>query len=56
MFGCVDWAPSDLITSFLLAGAAQNARRRAQVAAIMAAGGAGGLSTSGRKSPGPLPL
>ena len=41
LFGCVDWAPSDLITAFLLAGAAQSARRRVQVSAIMAAGGPG---------------
>ena len=52
VFGCVDWAPSDLVTSFLLAGAAQTARRRAQVIAIMAAGGAGSVPSVGRKSQG----
>ena len=55
LFGCVDWAPSDLITAFLLAGAAQSARRRVQVAAIMAAGGPGSAPSSERKASGPLP-
>ena len=55
LFGCVDWAPSDLITAFLLAGAAQSARRRVQVAAIMAAGGSGSAPSSERKPTGPPP-
>ena len=54
LFGCVDWAPSDLITAFLLAGAAQSARRRVQVAAIMAAGGPGTAPSSDRKASGLL--
>ena len=52
VFGCVDWAPSDLVTSFLLAGAAQTARRRSQVIALMAAGGAGSVPSVGRRSQG----
>jgi hypothetical protein len=52
VFGCVDWAPSDLVTSFLLAGAAQTARRRSQVIALMAVGGAGSVPSVGRKSQG----
>lgn len=39
LFGCVDWAPSDLIATFLLAGAAQTCRRRSKVELIAAAGG-----------------
>ncbi len=39
LFGCVDWAPSDLIATFLLAGAAQTCRRRSKVEIIAAAGG-----------------
>lgn len=39
LFGCVDWAPSDLIATFLLAGAAQTCRRRSRVEIIAAAGG-----------------
>ncbi|CAK0786854.1 hypothetical protein CVIRNUC_010068 [Coccomyxa viridis] len=52
LFGNVDWAPSDLVTAFLLAGAAQNARRRVQVAAIVAAGGPGSMPSESRGSPG----
>ncbi len=39
LFGCVDWAPSDLVVTFLLAGVAQTCRRRAKVELIAAAGG-----------------
>ena len=39
LFGCVDWAPSDLIATFLLAGVAQTCRRRSKVELIAAAGG-----------------
>ncbi len=39
LFGCVDWAPSDLIATFLLAGMAQTCRRRSKVELIAAAGG-----------------
>ena len=53
LFGNVDWAPSDLVTAFLLAGAAQNVRRRVQVAAIVAAGGPGSAPSESRGSPGP---
>ena len=52
LFGCVDWAPSDLITAFLLAGAAQSARRRVQVSAIVAAGGPGTAPSPERKPTG----
>lgn len=31
----MDWAPSDLLVAFLLAGALQNARRRAAVRAAL---------------------
>ena len=31
----MDWAPSDLVAAFLLAGALQNARRRAAVYAVL---------------------
>ena len=55
LFGNVDWAPSDLVTAFLLAGAAQNARRRVQVAAIVAAGGPGSAPSESRGSSGPSP-
>lgn len=39
LFGCVDWAPSDFIATFLLAGVAQTCRRRSKVELIAAAGG-----------------
>lgn len=35
LFGAMDWAPSDLLVAFLLAGALQNARRRAAVRAAL---------------------
>ena len=35
LFGAMDWAPSDLLVAFLLAGALQNARRRAAVHAAL---------------------
>ncbi|KAK9826366.1 hypothetical protein WJX81_002936 [Elliptochloris bilobata] len=35
LFGAMDWAPSDLMAAFLLAGALQNARRRAAVYAAL---------------------
>ena len=35
IFGTVDWAPSDILTAFLLAGLAQSCRRRAIVEGIL---------------------
>ena len=59
LFGAMDWAPSDLVAAFLLAGALQNARRRAAVYAVLgddpdadvAAGGDGAAAHAG--APGP---
>jgi hypothetical protein len=51
IFGCVDWAPSDLLVTFLLAGAAQTCRRRAKVEAILAAGGVADMAHLNRRSP-----